>query len=271
MSFKGKLLCAFLIVSCGLCWKSLGALESTSHSLTQKRVIIIGASSGIGAALAEIFIKRNAIVGIVGRRGDLLNQIKQDLGQNAYCKVIDVTKYEEARDLLKELIAEMGGMDIIIISAGTGTLELDWEQEKQTVETNVLGFLGMINYATDYFSQKNDGHIVGISSIAGLRGSYDAPSYSASKAFVSNYMTGLRARLRKANQPIFITDIQPGFVDTAMAQADTKFWVATPQEAASQIYDAIATKQELVYVTKRWRLIAWLYKLLPDFLFYKLP
>jgi len=270
MVFKFKWFCIFLVLFVGLNNHLLCDSRSNVDSLVpKKKAIIIGASSGIGAALAKELVEHNYSVGIVGRRDDLLRQLKDDLGHDVYCKVMDVTKYEEARSFLGELITEMGGMDLIVISAGTGTLDLEWEKEKQTVEVNVLGFLGMINYATDYFLQQGNGHIIGISSIAGLRGSHDAPTYSASKAFVSNYMTGLRARLRKAKSPLFITDIQPGFVATDMAQGEKKFWVATPQEAASQIYDAIAKKNELAYVTKRWRLIAWAYKLLPDFIFYK--
>lgn len=122
--------------------------------------------------------------------------------------------------------------------------------------------------ARDYFLEKNDGHIVAITSIAGLRGSSAVPIYSASKAFASNYLAGLRAYFNKINKNIYVTTVQPGFVDTAMAKSDKKFWVATPEKAAVQIGDAIEYKKKLVYVTKRWRIVAWLYKILPDCFFY---
>ena len=103
-------------------------------------------------------------------------------------------------------------------------------------------------------------------SIAALRGSRVGPAYSASKAFVSNYLEGLRLRAANAGRSIVVTDIKPGFVDTAMAKGEGLFWVASPQEAARQIYRAIQRKAKHAYVTRRWRLFAWLYRALPDFI-----
>lgn len=267
MNFNIKYCGFFILILLGVSYFAYG-LEKPNDSLHHESAIIIGASSGIGAALAKELIKQNYKVGITGRRGDLLAKLKDELGPNCYSKIMDVSKHEEARDLLNELIKEMDGMNLIIISAATGTLDLDWEEEKETVNVNVLGFLAMVNSATDYFLKQGNGHIVSISSIAALRGSAEAPTYSASKAFMSNYMAGLRMRLKKLNKSIYLTDIQPGFVDTDMAKAANKFWVATPQEAALEICDAIAKKREHAYVTKKWRLIAWAYKFLPDFLLF---
>ena len=96
------------------------------------------------------------------------------------------------------------------------------------------------------------------------------PAYNASKAFMSNYLEGLRVRARTAGLPILVSDIRPGFVDTAMAQGKGLFWVASPQKAASQIYKAIHCQAKHAYVTKRWSVIAWLLKVLPAFLYAKL-
>jgi short-subunit dehydrogenase len=87
---------------------------------------------------------------------------------------------------------------------------------------------------------------------------------------MSNYLEGLRVRARKAGLPILVSDIQPGFVDTAMAQGAGLFWVASPQKAAGQIYEAIQRKAKHAYVTKRWSVIGWLLKVMPDFLYAKL-
>lgn len=111
------------------------------------------------------------------------------------------------------------------------------------------------------------GQLVGISSIAAIRGDGDAPAYSASKAFVSNYMEGLRKKVTKLGLIITVTDIQAGFVDTAMAKGDGLFWVASPQKAAQQIYNAIERKRKHVYITKRWRLVGWLMKAMPAFIY----
>jgi short-subunit dehydrogenase len=108
-----------------------------------------------------------------------------------------------------------------------------------------------------------------ISSIAAIRGSGAAPAYAASKAFMSNYLEGLRIKAFKTGLPIVVTDIQPGFVDTAMAQGQGLFWVAPPNTAALQIYKAIERKAKHAYVTRRWSIIGWLLKALPDFLYYR--
>lgn len=128
----------------------------------------------------------------------------------------------------------------------------------------------MANLAMHYFNEKGFGHFVSISSIAAIRGNDAAPAYNASKAFMTHYMEGLRKRCVKSGKPIYITDILPGFVDTEMARGEKLFWVATPKKAAAQIYDAIVRKKKMAYVTKRWRLIAWLLKIVPDCIYNKL-
>jgi short-subunit dehydrogenase len=166
----------------------------------------------------------------------------------------------------------MGDVEVIIISAGTGHLNpsLNWSQEKDTIDTNVSGFTAMAGVAMRYFMQKKSGHLVGISSIAGIRGSNVCPSYNASKAYVSNYLEGLRKKVAKEKLPITITDILAGLVDTAMAKGEGLVWVASPQKAAVQIYRAIQHKKRSEYITKRWAIFAWLYKIMPGFIYDKI-
>jgi len=87
---------------------------------------------------------------------------------------------------------------------------------------------------------------------------------------MSNYLEGLRKKVAKEKIDITITDIQPGFVDTAMSKGDGLFWVATPQKAAKQIYQVIQQKKKKAYITKRWVIIAWLLKIIPDFIYNKI-
>lgn len=236
------------------------------------KAIVIGASSGIGRELAMVLSRNGYIVGLTGRRVDLLEEIRGALPHPAFLKQMDVTDHSSSMATLEDLIGEMGGMDLIVISAGVGFInpELDWEDEKSTIDVNVAGFTAMANVAFRYFTQTGGGHLVGISSIAAIRGSGDAPAYNASKAFISNYLQGLRTKALKARLPIHITDIQPGLVDTAMAKGDGLFWVAPPEKAARQIFRAIQRKTKHAYVTKRWALIACLLKVLPDCLYTKL-
>lgn len=237
-----------------------------------KKAIVIGASSGIGRALAKVLSENGYTVGLTARRFELLESLQTQLNSDSFIKRMDVSQTPQAMNELKELIQTMSGVDLIVINAGTGFInqELDWDKEKITIETNVAGFAALANIAVKHFIEQGSGHLVGISSIAALKGNGGAPAYNASKAFMSNYMEGLRHKVSKLKLPISITDIQPGFVDTDMAKADNKFWVASPEKAAGQIYDAIKRKKKHAYVSKRWRLIAWLFKIIPDYLYNKI-
>jgi len=234
-----------------------------------KKAIIIGATSGIGKELAKVVSKNNYIVGLAGRRTHLLNELKEGLPNNSFIRHIDVAKPDEAMNQLKDLISEMGDVDLIVISSGVGFInsDLHWFNERETIDVNVSGFAAMANVAMHHFLLKGSGHLVGISSIAALRGDSTSPAYNASKAFISNYMEGLRKKISKLNLPIVVTDIQPGFVDTALARGEGLFWVASPQKAARQIYNAIEGKKKHAYITKRWRLIGWLMKIVPEFIY----
>lgn len=234
-----------------------------------RKAIIIGASSGIGRELAKVLSQNSYAVGLTGRRVELLTALQRELATECYVKAMDVSQTDEAMALLTELIGEMNGVELIVISAGVGFInsEFEWEKEKTTIETNVLGFAAMANVAVKHFLERGAGHLVGISSIAALRGTADAPAYNASKAFISNYLEGLRKKCVKLKLPIVVTDVKPGFVGTAMAQGGGLFWVAPPEKAAEQIYDAINARRNHVYVTKRWRLIGILLKFLPSYIY----
>jgi short-subunit dehydrogenase len=234
-----------------------------------KKCIIIGASSGIGKELAKILASEGYEVGIAARRTDLLNELAAELPVKSFTVAMDVKNPETAVQSLEKMIQEMAGVDVIVICAGTGYINpsLNWLQEKETIDTNVSGFTALAGAALHYFMSKKAGHLVAISSIAGIRGSDICPAYNASKAFVSNYLEGLHKKAAKEKLGINITDIQPGLVDTAMAKGEGLFWVAPPQKAAQQIYRAIRQKKKKAYITQRWTLIAWLFKILPDFIY----
>lgn len=236
-----------------------------------KKAIIIGATSGIGRELARLMAGCGYTVGIAGRRLELLQELQREFPGQMHIKRIDVTQ-PAAMGQLKELISEMGGTDLVVISSGTGFVnkDLEWGKEKETIDVNVTGFAAMANVSFEHFRAAGAGQLVGISSIAAIRGSGEGPAYNATKAFVSNYLEGLRQNAAKAGLPITVTCIEPGLVDTAMAKGEGLFWVAPPQKAARQIFKAIEAKKMHAYVTKRWRLIAWLLKCLPARLYCKI-
>lgn len=237
-----------------------------------KKAIIIGASSGIGYELAKILSRNHYLVGAMARRVKLLNELRNDAENELFIQEIDAADTESAMDILTKFINEMGGTDLIVISAGTGDINNDfnWHKENETIKTNVAGFAALANVAFHHFMEKGSGHLVGISSIAALRGGRESPAYNASKAFESNYMEGLRQKIRRLRLPITVTDVKPGFVKTAMAKGEGIFWAAPADKVALQIYNAIKCKRSCVYITRRWRFIAWLLKMIPASLYERL-
>jgi short-subunit dehydrogenase len=237
-----------------------------------KKAIIVGASSGIGRELATLLSEDKILLGLTGRRIELLEELKSQLPYDAHVRHMDVTNCEASRSQLDSLITEMDGVDLIVISSGTGHTnnELDWDLELDTINTNVTGVTSLICASMNYFLSKGSGHLAVISSIASLRGSSECPAYNASKSFISNYLEGMRCKARKSGAAVSVTDIKPGFVDTAMAQGDGLFWVMPVSTAARQIYKAIKLRRKSVYITKRWALVAFLLKRLPKSLYEKM-
>lgn len=230
-----------------------------------KKAIVIGASSGIGEALAKRLAQEGYEVGLAARRLELLQDLQKEIKTKTFIKRIDVANTSEAKASLDSLLQEMGQVDLIILNAGIifNNPEFDWKKEESTIVINALGFAAMAHTAMQYFLNRGKGHLVGISSISAIRGESDSPSYSASKAFVSNFLEGLRVKAFKEKKEISVTDIQPGWVDTVMAKGEETFWMASPEKAAEQIYSAIQHKRSHAYITRRWRLYAWLLKLTP--------
>ncbi|HAQ38828.1 MAG TPA: oxidoreductase [Saprospirales bacterium] len=230
-----------------------------------RKAIIVGASSGIGKGLALLLAENGYQIGITGRRAELLQELKNRTPDQFLTKTFDITDGETTVVMLEELVAELGGLDLLIISAGTGDINhhLDFGVEKNTIDTNVLGFTRIADWAFNYFEKQRNGHLVAISSIGGLRGSGQAPAYNASKAFQINYLEGLRQKTHRLKAPVFITDIRPGLIDTEMAKGEGLFWVMPVEKAVKQIYRAIIRKKKIMYVTRRWKIIAFILKRLP--------
>lgn len=231
-----------------------------------KKIIIIGATSSIGRGLAELYAQEDCLIGIVGRRENLLKEICTLDKNKLFYQACDITHTEITISCLEAFVNKIGGMDLLIICAGTGELNpnLYYLLEEPTIGTNVIGFTSIADWGFRYFEQQKGGHLVTISSVGGIRGSGIAPAYNASKAYQINYMEGLRQKATKSPYPIYTTDIRPGFVDTAMAKGDGLFWVTPVGKAVKQIKKAISRKKKIAYISKRWRYVAALFRILPS-------
>lgn len=233
--------------------------------------IIFGGTSGIGKELAKLLVADGHQVTITGRRLEKLQEIQKTNPDQYNIKQHDVTDIPSSDIVFNELVNELKTIDLIVYSSGVGepNYDLDWEKELPTLETNITGAVKIFGLSYKFFKEQGHGHLVAISSIAAVRGNRHVPSYFASKAFQKNYLESLWLKGKRSKADITVTDIIPGFVDTAMAQGAT-FWMADAQKATKQIYTAIKRKKKRAYITKRWRLVAMFLRIVPSQLLLKM-
>lgn len=242
------------------------------------KAIIVGASSGIGAALVQELARQGTIVAALARNTDRLEAVCEAANeaageQRAFPYAHDVTKFDEIPDLFQKIVEDVGGLDLIVYVAGTqppvAPNEYDFDKDAAMVGVNLLGAIAWLNRAAKRFERTGGGHIAGISSIAGDRGRAAFPAYHTSKGGLSIYLESLRNRLSRRG--VTVTTIKPGFVDTPLLEnADKTFWVISPEEAARQIVEAIQQKKQVAYVPGRWRWVSLVIQLIPSFIFRRL-
>ena len=235
-----------------------------------KNAIIIGASSGIGYELAIQLAKKGYQLGLMARRQELLIELSDRLPGQHFVQVTDLMDADMARTQLAALIEKMGDVELIVVNSGVGASEriLDWTIESEMINVNVRGFTAMSMDAMKYFVQRGGGHLVGVSSIAAHFSGGLSLTYNATKAFVSNYLNGMRSRASRSELPITITTVEPGFIDTPMLESKPMGTVSV-EKAVTQMVKAIMGKKNHVYITRRWVIIAILFYILPNWLIRK--
>ncbi|MEW6517273.1 MAG: SDR family NAD(P)-dependent oxidoreductase [candidate division FCPU426 bacterium] len=236
------------------------------------KAIIIGATSGIGWALAHDLARQGYSLGLAGRRLERLRSLQHSLPRTTRIQPLDVRRPQAALLSFKRLIRALGGLDLLVLSAGISRRQASWPEELEIIATNVQGFAAMARAGFDYFCSQGHGHLAGLSSISAIRGRGENVAYSASKAFVSNYLQGLRQQAFRRQLPITVTEILAGWVNTPLIRGSgsKRFWVAPVETASRQIASALAAKKSRVYVTRRWALIGWFLRLIPDWLHQRL-
>ncbi|MDZ7659567.1 SDR family NAD(P)-dependent oxidoreductase [Fodinibius sp.] len=234
----------------------------------KKKVAIIGATSGIGRALAVEMHNRGYTVGATGRRLERLEELRNQLKTNTYIQYMDVTDLDDAISQLDQLKKDMGGLDIIVLNSGVSNYQQESvgrEPDLHVIDVNVRGFANLGSYAFNLFEEQGHGHIVGISSVAGLFGWGLNIPYNASKSFVNTYLQGYRQKANHSDADIAVSTIMPGFVESEMTEGKKDlFWVQPTKKAAKQIAEAIEKQKNEAYITKRWRLVGWFVKLIPN-------
>lgn len=253
------------------------APPASARRAKERFAIVVGASSGMGAEVVKQLVREGVSVAAVARRRALLDELSAGL-RGAPGRVIpvehDVARFEEAPALLEKLVRELGGLDLFVYAAGimteVGPQEFDTRKDLEMLAVNVGGCIAWTNEVAKLFRTQRSGTIVGISSIAGERGRKGNPMYGTSKAAMNHYLEALRNRL--GDYGVHVCTIKPGFVETAMIAAaraqGRKIRGAIPAEAAARsILRAARLRRNEVFVPAKWRLIAFVIRNIPSFLF----
>jgi short-subunit dehydrogenase len=245
----------------------------------RKRAIVVGASSGIGAALVRALSQNDYHVAALARReamlAELCTNVNQTTGDNSRAIYYrhDVTNFDETPALFQKVIADLGGLDLLIYAAAIQETmtpnEYDFNKDRAMTRVNLLGAMSWLSLAAGRFERASAGHLVGISSLAGDRGRRLNPGYNAGKAALDTYLEALRNRLTRYG--VCVTTIKPGFVETKLLEhAPKTMWVISPAEAADKIVRAIQRKKQVVYVPRRWRFVGLIIRHIPSFIFRKM-
>ena len=256
---------------------------------TMRKVIVMGATSGIGMEVAKLLAANGWQVGIAGRRVERLEALTQEVNERNKSKdLLDkdtniiggITSYKQidvtspnAPSLLLELIEEMGGIDLNFHSSGIGwqNNSLDIEKELKTVETNGVGFVRMVDTAFNWFADRQKkGRIACITSIAGTKGLGAAPAYSSTKRFQNHYLECLSQQAHMRHLPISITDIRPGFVKTDLIAGSNYPLQLSASYVATHIVRAIEKGKEIKVIDWRYSLLVFFWRLVPRWIWTKM-
>ncbi|MGH7893126.1 MAG: SDR family NAD(P)-dependent oxidoreductase [Candidatus Binatia bacterium] len=238
--------------------------------------IVVGASSGIGAAMARRLAAGGCRTALVARRAPELGALAREIGtatddpQRALVFAHDVTHGDEVPALFQRICQALGGLDLLVYAAGVmpaiGADEYDLAKDRAIIEVNVVGAMAWCNQAAERFARGGAGTLVGISSVAADRGRRGNPAYHASKAALDTYLEAVRNRV--ARRGVRVVTVKPGPVDTPMTNGmDRLPLLVSADTAAEAILAGAARGQRLVYVPAKWRPIMFVIRHIPSFVF----
>jgi short-subunit dehydrogenase len=253
----------------------LCSLIQIPTNASPKRAIIVGASVGMGRALAKMLAADGYIVGMTARRVELLQELQQEIPSQTYISYLDASRHDEAVEQLTNLINTMGGLDLLVLAPtgfwGSDFDSSDWKGSLPVLMVDCIGFFALAKTGLNFFEQQGYGHLVGFTSVDGLYGVASAQAYSAAKAFEARYLQAERNKFMQKNMPVYITELCPGWINSKgefdAESAPHAYWVETLDDAMRDIYEAIQNKVEVAYITKRWEKVAKLLSKIPSDLY----
>jgi len=246
----------------------------------RRRGIILGASDGLGAALARRLARQGYTLALLARRHEKLESLCNEINltskeQRARAYVNNVGEYEKVPELLRRIVADLGGLDLVVFVAGGnyppgGVDKYNFENDRRMIEINLIGAMAWLSPVAEMFQSAEAGQIVGIASVAGDRGRVGNPGYNTSKAGLATYLEALRNRLTRHG--VNVLTVKPGFVRTEMlkaAQGPTPFTI-TSEMAAEDIWKAMKKRRQVIYTASIWRWIMLVIQHIPSFIFRRL-
>jgi len=248
-------------------------LPETPLSIHRKRAVIVGASRGIGAALARELVGRGYFVALLSRDAAALETLCAELNaggrDNARAYTHDVTNDATIPGLFETILSDLKRIDSLVYNAGVmptvGFSEYDFEKNKAMIDVQLLGGMAWLGAAAVLFEKMRSGQIVGISSAAAERGRVKNPGYNASKAGFDAFLEALRNRLTRSG--VHVLTVRPGPVDTDLTKEVGGFMMVQPGIVARDIARAMESRAQVVYTPKRWRWIMLVVRNIPSVVF----
>jgi short-subunit dehydrogenase len=237
-----------------------------------RSVFLTGASGGLGEGMSRAFAKRGYSLALTGRRTDRLEELASELRSGGASRVVvhalDVTEFAAVPQVMAEAARELGGLDIVVANSGIGGSTPigrgAFEAARRVIETNLLGAMATVDAAVEMFLAKGSGHVVGVTSVAAVRGLPMQGAYSASKSGLSRYLEAVRMEVE--GKGVTVTDLAPGFIDTEINRhMPSRPFVVSAEKGTEDMVALIESKVGFAYVPRLpWTPLAQLLKVLPS-------
>lgn len=236
-----------------------------------RTVFLTGASGGLGEGMARAFARRGCALVLTARRTDVLERLVPELKQagspNVLVRRLDVTDYASVPSVLREADQAAGGLDVVIANSGIGGAgpagQGTFENARQVIETNLIGAMATVDAALELLLPRGKGQIVGVTSVAGVRGLPGQGAYSASKSGLTRYLESVRAEVQ--GKGLVVTDLAPGFIDTDINRhMKSRPFVVSAEKGTEEMVARIEAGVGFSYVPWfPWTLVAMAMKALP--------